>query len=140
MGDAMDHDFFWLFNRYWWLIFPIFGMAMGVMAMWQRHARANRTIDLIKSYADQGKEPPPELLAALRDPDFLGRRKPNPSWVGVFLFAALTAGMLMFALMTGDGAPRHMAPFLFAALVMGGICLGQLVNVLTQQRDRNPPQ
>ncbi len=119
----MDHDIYWLFAHFFWLIFPIFGMAMGVIAMRQRHARANRTIDLIKSYADQGKDPPPELLAVLRDPDFAGRGNGSSLWVPICLFAALAAGFVMFALITGNGDTRHMVPFLFVALVMGGLCL-----------------
>jgi hypothetical protein len=62
----MDHDFYWLFSRFWWLIFPLFWMGAMVMAHWSRHARANRALDIIKSYADQGKEPPPELLKGLQ--------------------------------------------------------------------------
>ena len=131
----MGHHGYGLFYSFWWLIFPIFGMAMGVMSMWQRHARANRTIDIIKSYADQGKEPPPELLAALRAPEFAGRPQRNSSWVPVFLFAALSAGFVMFALMTANGDTRHMVPFFFVALVMGGLAVGNLVAMLAGRRD-----
>ena len=38
-------------------------MAGAVVCAMQR---ANRTLDMIKSYADQGKEPPPELLQMLQ--------------------------------------------------------------------------
>lgn len=51
-----------LFYSFWWLIFPIFGMTMGLIGMLQSDRRATRTMDLIKSYVDQGKDPPPELL------------------------------------------------------------------------------
>jgi hypothetical protein len=48
-----------LFAAYWWLIFPIFGMMMGLIGMFQSDRRATRTMDLIKAYVDQGKDPPP---------------------------------------------------------------------------------
>ena len=61
----MDHDSYWLFSRFWWLIFPLFWMVTALAWGWSRHSRANRALDIIKSYADQGKEPPPELLKNL---------------------------------------------------------------------------
>jgi hypothetical protein len=136
----MDHGIYGLFAHFFWLIFPIFGMAMGVMAMRQRHVRANRTIDLIKSYADRGKEPPPELLAALRDPDFTGKGTGSSLWVPICLFAALSAGFVMFALMTANGDMRHMVPFLFVALIMGGLCVRLVVTKLTRPRDGDRPR
>lgn len=51
-----------LFIRFWWLIFPLFGMAMGLRGMVSSDRRARRAMDLIKTYVEQGKEPPAELL------------------------------------------------------------------------------
>ena len=48
---------------------------------WSRHARANRALDIIKSYADQGKDPPPELLKGLQGEH--GRRL-RPRWLALF--------------------------------------------------------
>ena len=62
----MDHDFYWGFPHFWWLIFPLFWMIFALAWGWSRHSRANRALDIIKTYADQGKEPPPELLKNLR--------------------------------------------------------------------------
>src|SRR5258708_24416592 len=62
----MDHDFYWGFSHFWWLIFPLFWMVAVMARLWSRHTRANRALDIIKSYADQGKEPPPELLKNLQ--------------------------------------------------------------------------
>lgn len=137
----MHGDFYELFHRFWWLIFPILGMGMGMISMWQRHARANRTIDIIKSYADQGKEPPPELLAALRDPHFSGHARKTPSWSSVFLFAALAIGFVMFALVESGDEVEAMVPFLFVALIMVALCVGKLINLLSwQKRDGNSRQ
>src|SRR3954471_16316598 len=54
-----------LFREYWWLIFPLSWFVFGAYQSWLSY-RANRdTLDLIKSYAQTGREPPPELLAKL---------------------------------------------------------------------------
>jgi len=62
----MDHDSYWMFGHFWWLIFPLFWMIMALAWGWSRHARANRALDILKTYADQGKDPPPELLKGLQ--------------------------------------------------------------------------
>ena len=62
----MDHDFYWAVSRFWWLIFPLFWMICALAWGWSRHSRANRALDIIKSYADQGKDPPPDLVKNLQ--------------------------------------------------------------------------
>jgi hypothetical protein len=129
------NDFYDLFHHYWWLIFPLFGMITGLLSLNQRHDQRLKVLDMIKSYADQGKEPPPELLAVLREPDFGGRAKGGSNWTAVFILGALSAGFVMYPLLAGVGDLRHMAPFLFVALVMGATCLGLLVSMLTRRSD-----
>jgi hypothetical protein len=87
-----------LFRQFWWLIFPLFGMGMAVLGMFTSERRSRDVIALIKSYTDQGKEPPPELLRlAAKDWDEDGIVKSEASraqgngWT-FFTFAALTAG------------------------------------------------
>jgi hypothetical protein len=105
----MDHDFYTLFSRFWWLIFPLFWMGAMVLAQWSRHNRANRALDIIKSYADQGKDPPPDLLKSMQggggdtcgwDSDWRGRWRYSPQRLlqRTFLFTALAIafGILMF--------------------------------------------
>ena len=105
----MEHDFYSLFSRFWWLIFPLFWMGAMVMAQWSRHNRANRALDIIKSYADQGKDPPPDLLKSMQggggdycgwDSDWRGRWRYSPQRLlqRTFLFTALAIafGILMF--------------------------------------------
>lgn len=127
----MDHDAYDLFSRFWWLIFPLFWMGAVVMAQWSRHARANRALDILKTYADQGKDPPPDLLKSLQSDgpagqwDYRGRSgwrcSPQRLLHRTFLFTALAIafGILLFR----DGADfehRHgglLIPFaIFVAL------------------------
>lgn len=51
-----------LFVRFWWLIFPIFGMLMAFWGVAQSDRRSKRAMDVIKTYVEQGKEPPAELM------------------------------------------------------------------------------
>src|SRR3954470_12451917 len=67
------HDFFW---SYWWLMFPIGAFVFGAWDRWLAYKRSRDHLELIKQYAAQGKEPPPELLKAAQDP--MG----DPAWGG----------------------------------------------------------
>jgi hypothetical protein len=137
--DHGNHDFYSLFTHYWWLLFPLASGLWGWFDTWTRHKRAERGLELLKSYIDQGKEPPPALLEFLQKPVERERDRSGYGWVPVFLFAAITAGLVMFALMPGEWDHRQHMAFVFAALITGGLCLGLLVSQLTR-RDRLPPQ
>lgn len=54
-----------LFSEYWWLIFPLSWMAIGVFQGWLRYRARRDALDVLKSYAQAGREPPPELVAKL---------------------------------------------------------------------------
>jgi hypothetical protein len=123
--------------NYWWLMFPVFGMVMAFQGMNQSERRSRRTLDLIRSYVEQGKEPPPELLnlAQKSDDDWdmgLGAdaggtshgSKNSGAWTFV-IFAALAAGF-------GTGywwvrGEDYAFPFLIVAVTMGVLALGALV-------------
>ena len=88
-----------LFIRFWWLIFPIFGMLMGFWAMVQGDRRSKRAMDTIKTYVEQGKEPPAELMdiAAGDHPRGAGpypyqRRSPASRFV-IYTALAVAAGL-----------------------------------------------
>jgi hypothetical protein len=139
------HDLAHLFFSFWWLIFPLFWMIAALLRMNQRHDHTNKVLDLIRSYADQGKEVPPELLRALDQPvdEQLGMHgtviQNRHTWLPVFLFAGLTAGFLLFAFWPGmDWDRRQVASFVFVAVIMAALCLGNLMAVLRQERRRGP--
>ena len=58
------HDY-WL--QFWWLIFPLVGFALAFWAIWLHHQRQKAAIDLLRTYASQGKDPPAELLKVLQN-------------------------------------------------------------------------
>lgn len=55
-----------LFNQYWWLLFPLAFGVFGLVRVILKDEENRRTMALIRSYTDQGKEPPVELLALLK--------------------------------------------------------------------------
>lgn len=83
------------FHGYWWLMFPVFGMFLVLMGVFQEDKRARSAMDLIKSYVDQGKEPPAELLKlAMRDAESSTEKQSGDSRAWSFIvFAALSAGL-----------------------------------------------
>lgn len=139
----MNHDFYWLFNRYWWLIFPLFWMAVRIVRLSLGHSHANRALDIIKGYADQGKEPPAEVLAALkdrRDADERRCRRPEHGWSRFFLFSALAVAFSVVAFIPNDMREGHQFAFVFVAIVMMGLALGGLATALMKPRLDVPPQ
>jgi Flp pilus assembly protein TadB len=118
------------FSSYWWLIFPIFGMVMAFQGAADAERRTRRTLEVIRSYVEQGKEPPAELLKMAQksddDDDWgmgSGQGKNSRAWAFV-TFAALAAGF-------GVGywwvrAEDFAFAFLIVAVTMGVLALGAL--------------
>ncbi|WP_421791334.1 hypothetical protein [Hyphobacterium sp.] len=70
-------DFGTLFASYWWLLFPL---AFFVAAGWNsfmRYQRVKAKTDVLKAYAQSGKEPPKDLIAALERDE-----KRSDDWTG----------------------------------------------------------
>ena len=121
-----------LFRDYWWLIFPIFGMWMSVRGGQSTERSQQRVLDLIKSYADQGKDPPPELLAMAQkgldeSVDAAGGQGRNDQAWTFITFAALAAGF-------GTGwylnqAESYAWAFLIVTVTMGVFAVGSLLVV-----------
>jgi hypothetical protein len=139
----MQHDFFTLFTRYWWLIFPLFWMAYAMVRLWLRHSRANRSLDILKGYAEQGKEPPAEVLALLKDrhdPDDHHHKGPEHGWKRFCLFAGLAVAFGVAAFVPNEWTEDHEFAFVFVAIIMVGLALGGLVSALMKPRPDVPPQ
>ena len=58
-----------LFRDYWWLLFPLAFFAFGAWDRWLAYQRSKDRLDLLRTYTSQGKDPPPELIKALREDD-----------------------------------------------------------------------
>ncbi len=124
-----------LFRDFWWLMFPIFGMGMGLWGMVSTERRSRDVLNVIKSYVDQGKEVPPELLRMASDDWQPSANKTTPqqsSWWTFFTFAALAAGFSVgwWFIRT----EMWSFAFLVVAVTMGVLALGALFIALTSRR------
>lgn len=138
----MRHSELYLFAaNFWWLLFPL-GWGIGAMLQtWTRHRQAQRTLDLIKGYVDQGKEPPPALLDAVL-PRAAGRPwsyQPLHFWLGAL---ALAAGAIGFGALTwlrhAQGDPDS-ANVLFLTVLFGaGAAACALFALIVQARKPGP--
>ena len=136
----MDHDFFTLFSRFWWLIFPLFWMVAMVASVWSRHARANRTLDIIKTYADQGKDPPPDLVKGLQGGMDGGWGCDRRSWRYTYegrlhrtmMFAALAIVFAVLNFWHGgfDWDGHHHGGFLVLLLVFAALAFSNGLSLL----------
>jgi integral membrane sensor domain MASE1 len=78
IGAIILNDFW---STHWWLIiillamlFPISGMIMGAWAQNAYFRQRREALETLKIYANQGKEPPPEVVDALTGWGWGGRR------------------------------------------------------------------
>ena len=125
-----------LFRDYWWLIFPLGWMLGSVFTAWLNYRRQRDAINLIKSYAESGREPPAELLKVLNrsiDPDeefwggatTEGSGKPTNYWSLFGLFAVLAAG---FGYAWWINAGNAAFAFGIVALTMAAVAVWSLIN------------
>jgi len=139
-----------IFRSYWWLLFPIGFFVFGAWDRWLAYQRSKDHLELIKSYAAQGKEPPPELVKAVRDDPMDGddwgygrygygmhprhmrrmyrrayRWSPYWQWRTVFITGAVAAGF-WFASEYAD-LPGAEGPFRLVAIIMSCVAVGHLV-------------
>lgn len=125
------------FRDFWWLMFPIFGMVIALIGMSQAENRNRQVLNLIKSYVEQGKDVPPELLKMAQErSDYemdvgVPAKRNDGAWTFV-VFLALAAGF-------GVGywwvrAESWSFAFLIVAVTMGVLAIGSLFIALTQRR------
>lgn len=132
-----------LFRQFWWLIFPLSWFIHGAWQSWLSYRANQETLDLIKTYAVSGREPPPELMNRLNkrwhgeaedeDERPRYRRRQERSWYQVVLFGLLGAGFAFASVTDIYGAGEA---FTIVAFVMVALCAATLVQVLL---DRNGP-
>jgi hypothetical protein len=142
-----------LFRSFWWLLFPLGFFVVQAFDQVMRYRRHRDTLDLIKSYTDQGKDPPQALVdrvaGKLRADEeaednedgwsdredrrhYRRLRRREGRWYQVVLFGVLAAGFGFAAvsdMYSASGA------FLIVAFVMAALCLASLVTLLTTRRD-----
>ncbi|WP_417492925.1 hypothetical protein [Maricaulis sp.] len=135
-----------LFRNYWWLLFPLFWFISAGWGSLMRYKRTQAKIDLLKTYAASGKEPPAELLANLDKPDYA-----RPEWSDddeggrprrgrghaflIVLFAGL-AGVFAYTGYAG-WMGESQSEFYFIALIMGVMSLAFLASSMFRGGNRD---
>lgn len=125
------------FRDFWWLMFPVFGMFIAVIGMFQSENRSRQVMSLIKSYVEQGKEVPPELLkmAQERSDYDMDMGVPTKQTSGIwtfFVFLALAAGFSVGYWWVRE--QEWAFAFLIVAVTMGVLAIGSLIVALVQRR------
>lgn len=131
-----------LFRQFWWLLFPLAAFAFGAWKNWLDYRANQAMLDLIKTYAAAGREPPAALLSRLDrrwrdfedDEDRPRHRlhwRRERTWYRVVLFGMLSAGFAFAAVTNIYGAGEA---FTIVAFVMGSICVATLVQVLLDRK------
>ena len=54
-----------LFRDFWWLLFPLSGIVVSAWRNWLSYRADRDAADVLRTYASNGLEPPPELIARL---------------------------------------------------------------------------
>jgi hypothetical protein len=123
--------------QFWWLVFPLAWFVVGSIGQVLAYFRGRDAMRALKSYADQGREPPAELLRAVQgeppldahDHGWRARRScawgPYAVWSRVITCGALSAGLAYAA--SVDLVPAWREGFQIAAVVTGAIAVGSLL-------------
>lgn len=129
-----------LFESYWWLLFPLAFFVAGGWNSLMRYQRTKAKVDVLKAYAQSGKEPPADLIKALESEN----DKPGDNWSdngkedgggsGVFLvvlFAGLSAvfGFAGYSGWLGDETSMY-----FVSMILGVLALAFLASALFGKR------
>lgn len=140
-------DFWW---SYWWLIFPIGAFIFGAWERWLAYQRSRDTLDLLKTYAAQGKEPPPELTRRLTEDleeDDLGDERegrryrryrryyrwgPYRDWRSAIILGSIAAA-LWFAAWQAF-IPGAVAPLKLIATILSFLAIARLLSAVLGHR------
>ena len=142
-------DYFFL--HFWWLLFPLAFFIMSAWGGWLSYQRRKAELDVLKSYVQQGKDPPPEIAKAVggggdpADPYGYGhpyygaygwrgwrryRYGPYWEWRRVIVFGAISGGFWFASQYYSDRGPSH--AFEIVAIITGIIAVASLLFAVLQ--------
>ena len=135
-----------LFRSYWWLLFPLAWFIGSGWTSWLNYRRQRETLDIVRRYADAGREVPPELMKVLDKPidseaEFWGAASYESSrrtnyWSLFGLFAVLAGGFGAAAYFPNalDSDNADFA-FMIVALVMAAVAVWAAICAVTTRGD-----
>ena len=136
----------WFFYSFWWLIFPLMGFVFGGFGMWMNYRAQRDRMELLRTYAAQGKDPAEmaKILAADNavngppgDPNGWygpgywhprygrwGWWGPMREWRRFIVFICLAVGFGVASQYAEWPGTEH--AFVLVAIIMGVLALGSL--------------
>lgn len=129
-----------LFDDYWWLLFPLAFFLIFAWNSFMRYKQTKAKIELLKTYAASGKEPPAELIRRLDgDSDEWGGSDNSENSGGsnaflVILFTGLAGVFVVEARydILGMGEVAY-----FVAMIMGVLAFAFLVGAIFQRGSKS---
>lgn len=123
---------------FWWLIFPLAWFIGSAWQSWMRFRRHQTEMDVLKSYAAKGEEPPASVLAVLKESSAANEQAEHHQGYGkdggrgatvflVFLMAGLAA---IFAYAGYKGMMGLGEEAYFIAMILGVVGLAFLASGL----------
>lgn len=144
-----------LFRSFWRLLFPVAAFAYGGWDRWLAYRRSREELELIKTYAAQGKDVPRELLKRMQEEEDddeesdwigLGRRRARNRHrrhrysqrddLRTVIFTGALSGAFFIAAQISI-IPGAEGPFRLVALILVCISGATLISVLESSRFRD---
>ncbi|MEE2524745.1 hypothetical protein V0U79_00070 [Hyphobacterium sp. HN65] len=135
-------EFTELFSRFWWLLFPLIFFISAGWNSFMSYKRTKAKVELLKTYAQSGNTPPPELIAALDKDEQHSRHGTSggdaddmAAWTPflVVLFAGLSAVFAFVGYQEWLGDANSMY---FVAMILGVLAIAFLFSSLFGGRRR----
>lgn len=131
-----------LFQSYWWLLFPLAFFVAGGWNSFLSYQRTRAKVEVLKAYAQSGKEPPADLIRALESDndssgdDWSDGGKEESGGSGVFLVVLFAGLSAVFAFVGYSGWLGDTTSMYFVSLILGVLTLAFLASSLFGKRRR----
>lgn len=131
-----------LFRDFWWLLFPLGWLVAGGFRSFLNYQRQKQALELMRTYAEKGQEPPEKLIYLLgkegdgeapMTPQARAERDAASYWSLVALFAVMSLGFAGAGYFTN--LDRGTGAFFVVAVTLGAVGVWALVNALMQGRN-----
>ena len=129
-----------LFESYWWLLFPLAFFVAGGWNSLLSYQRTKAKVEVLKAYAQSGKEPPADLIRALEsdndksDCNWSDDGKDEGSGSGVFLVVLFSGLSAVFAFVGYSGWLGDETSMYFVSMILGVLALAFLASSLFGKR------
>jgi hypothetical protein len=129
-----------LFESYWWLLFPLAFFVIGGWNSFLSYQRTKAKVEVLKAYAQSGKEPPADLIRALESEndrsgdDWSDGGKEESGGSGVFLVVLFAGLSVVFAFVGYSGWLGDTTSMYFVAMILGVLALAFLASSLFGKR------